>query len=100
MGLMLDDLTGVALVTSAFVVLIYHIMPLGPTAPMVGASDAHKHWGHEQYTLGPSLTTRYSCGRFSAKSTLSTNRFRSGRPSASEGSFKVAHQRDARMIGS
>ena len=49
MGLVLDDLTGVALVTSAFVVLIYHIMPLGPTAPMVGASDAHKHWGHRSF---------------------------------------------------
>ena len=43
------DLTGPALVTSVLVVLVYHIMPLGPTAPMVQGTAAHKNWGDRSF---------------------------------------------------
>ena len=42
----MSDLSGVALVSSAYVFLAMNFMPFGPTAGMVGANAAHKHWGN------------------------------------------------------
>lgn len=41
----LAGLSGTALVTSAYVFVVMNLMPWGPTAPMVQATEQHKHWG-------------------------------------------------------
>ena len=45
----LAALGGTALVTSAYVFLAMNLMPWGPTAIMVKATEAHKKWGDRAF---------------------------------------------------
>jgi len=45
-----DALLPVGIVTGAYVLLAMNLMPLGPTAGMIGASDPQKRWGDRAFT--------------------------------------------------
>jgi hypothetical protein len=44
-----EELAGPAMVTAGYVLMGMNFMPLGPTAGLVGASDAQKTWGNRTF---------------------------------------------------